>query len=261
MSKDYFKAQAAHLVKFLSDNHKIRLTHSRSLEAIAAIHGCRNWNTLLARKTRSDFPAEDFRPSQSVQDGSAAPVLLAPIAAQHGSLTLAPTHADTAFAPQAAASALSPAELSNLVFETFVKNLGTLPIRTEHPASSLPVGWKRGSCLYLLEIKLREALLSRLPLAVQRQLTPTLPRRGPHPLSVCLYEALEKNEWLIRSLDIHHLRAELPLWNAVVGKYLFNGTIIVDVPPRFSTCCRPETGPKPSRLPDQPMSWRVPRDL
>jgi hypothetical protein len=69
-----------------------------------------------------------------------------------------------------------------------------------------------------------------LPVPVQRQLTPPF-RRGPHPLSACLFDALERNKWLVRSLDTHHLPAELPLWNALVGKYLFKGTLIVEVPP------------------------------
>lgn len=48
MTSDIYKQQAKRLSKFLKDRRGLELRHSETLEAIAAIHGKRNWNTLSA---------------------------------------------------------------------------------------------------------------------------------------------------------------------------------------------------------------------
>jgi len=44
-----YKAQAERLAAHFSSVHKFRLKHGASLEAVAAVHGARDWNTLSAR--------------------------------------------------------------------------------------------------------------------------------------------------------------------------------------------------------------------
>ncbi len=48
MSADHYKAEAKRLAAHLVDTHGIKLKHASVLEAIAALHGARDWNTLLA---------------------------------------------------------------------------------------------------------------------------------------------------------------------------------------------------------------------
>jgi hypothetical protein len=54
MSAITYKAQAERLVSHLSAVHKIRLKHASALEAIAAVHAARDWNTLSARQEAPD---------------------------------------------------------------------------------------------------------------------------------------------------------------------------------------------------------------
>ena len=48
MTVELYKRQAARLSEHLSSVHKVRLKHASALEAIAAIHECHDWNTLVA---------------------------------------------------------------------------------------------------------------------------------------------------------------------------------------------------------------------
>ena len=50
MTAEIYKKQAARLSEHLSSVHKVRLKHASSLEAIAALHDCRDWNTLCAKR-------------------------------------------------------------------------------------------------------------------------------------------------------------------------------------------------------------------
>jgi ABC-type uncharacterized transport system ATPase subunit len=50
MSTDLFKAEAKRLADHLADTHGIKLKHTSVLSAIAALHGARDWNTLIARQ-------------------------------------------------------------------------------------------------------------------------------------------------------------------------------------------------------------------
>jgi hypothetical protein len=48
MTVEVYKGQAARLAEHLSSVHKVRLKHAGTLEAIAAVHNERDWNTLVA---------------------------------------------------------------------------------------------------------------------------------------------------------------------------------------------------------------------
>jgi len=50
MSSDLFKAEAKRLADHLADTHGIKLKHTSILSAVAALHGARDWNTLIARQ-------------------------------------------------------------------------------------------------------------------------------------------------------------------------------------------------------------------
>jgi len=50
MSTDLFKAEATRLADHLAETHGIKLKHTSVLSAIAALHGARDWNTLIARQ-------------------------------------------------------------------------------------------------------------------------------------------------------------------------------------------------------------------
>lgn len=54
MSTSIFKAQASRLAQHLADKHGIKLKHASVLEAIAALHGARDWNTLSASTTAGE---------------------------------------------------------------------------------------------------------------------------------------------------------------------------------------------------------------
>lgn len=53
MTVDAYKRQASRLVDHLSSVHKVRLKNASALEAIAAVHNCRDWNTLCAQDSDS----------------------------------------------------------------------------------------------------------------------------------------------------------------------------------------------------------------
>lgn len=74
MSAD-LKAQAKRLRAYL-DTLNIRLTHSQALEAIAAVHGYKDWNTAVAADDKSTHTARADH-SQLPSVGSARPVYVA----------------------------------------------------------------------------------------------------------------------------------------------------------------------------------------
>jgi hypothetical protein len=52
MTLDILKKQATRLVAYLGAHHRVNIRHASALEAIAAVHGARNWPTLAARSGR-----------------------------------------------------------------------------------------------------------------------------------------------------------------------------------------------------------------
>lgn len=49
MNIDALKKQATRLAAYLGANHRVNLKHASALEALAAVHGARNWQTLAAQ--------------------------------------------------------------------------------------------------------------------------------------------------------------------------------------------------------------------
>lgn len=65
-----YKAQAERLAAHFSSVHKFRLKHAASLEAIAAVHGARDWNTLCARPHEPALAATEDGGSVSGPDAA-----------------------------------------------------------------------------------------------------------------------------------------------------------------------------------------------
>lgn len=61
MTASVFKQQAARLAEHLSAVHKTRLKHASSLEAVAALHGAKDWNTLIAQGLGSTALPQEHR--------------------------------------------------------------------------------------------------------------------------------------------------------------------------------------------------------
>lgn len=51
MNTALYKAQAKRLAKHLADKHGVRLKHASVLEAISALHGAKDWNTLTSKQS------------------------------------------------------------------------------------------------------------------------------------------------------------------------------------------------------------------
>jgi hypothetical protein len=54
MTLDALKKQASRLAAYLGAKHRLNLKHASALEALAAVHGARNWQTLAAGADRDD---------------------------------------------------------------------------------------------------------------------------------------------------------------------------------------------------------------
>lgn len=70
MSVVEYKAQADRLAKYLASVHGVKLKHTASLEAVAAVHNAKSWNVLQAsRETHLQVP---MAPASSPQPGAAS---------------------------------------------------------------------------------------------------------------------------------------------------------------------------------------------
>lgn len=72
MSASHFKIEAERLCAHLAERHGWSLKHSSSLEAIAALHGARDWNTLCSRPDSSHSEAGTTRTVASALDAAAS---------------------------------------------------------------------------------------------------------------------------------------------------------------------------------------------
>jgi hypothetical protein len=130
---------------------------------------------------------------------------------------------------------LEKKELPEVIFETFVKALPQLPFQSRGlPKGVQAVAWKVGSRVYMLEIKLRETVLAKMPADVRGALTPNPKDRARvQPFTLELLKALEAKGWLVRKIDATQLEMKEALWNIQAGKLGFKGVIIIDVPEEF----------------------------
>ncbi len=127
------------------------------------------------------------------------------------------------------------ASLPDLIYETFIKALPSLSFQNRGlPKGVAAVAWKFGNRVYLLEIKLRETVMAKLPAEVRAALTPN-PKERPRvqPFSAELLKALDARGWLVKKANETRLEAKDALWNIRAGKLDFKGVIIIDVPEQY----------------------------
>ncbi|MBC8737143.1 hypothetical protein F6X40_10020 [Paraburkholderia sp. UCT31] len=229
MSKELYKAQAARLVKFLAENHKFRLKHASSLEAIAALHGLRNWNTLIAEQSdASNLPAGMPAPSAPLGNGAPASPPLTNLEEGRCALRSVATRAGD-ITPAARPVPVEDAE--SAVWAEFMRALPEMaPFMADTSKNGMQkMGWRVGNRLYLLEIKFREWITGRLPPNVLASVAGT--RVGAlKPVTLALLKGFAERGWLVTQSDCYQVPLALALWNVQMGKLFWKGVVVIDLP-------------------------------
>lgn len=130
---------------------------------------------------------------------------------------------------------LEKTELPDVIFETFAKALPSLSFQNRGlPKGVAAVAWKIGNRVYLLEIKLRETVMAKMPADVRGALVPNpKERQRLQPFTAELLKSLEARGWLVSKIGDAQVAPKEALWNIKAGKLDFKGVIVVDVPPEF----------------------------
>lgn len=124
-------------------------------------------------------------------------------------------------------------DLPDVIFDTFLKSLPVLPFQNRGlPKGVGAVAWKVQNRVYLLEIRLRETLMAKLPADVRGALTVTGKPRL-QPFTTELLKALEARGWLVTKIGDYKVDPKEALFNIKAGKLEFKGIIAVDVPADF----------------------------
>lgn len=129
----------------------------------------------------------------------------------------------------------SAGELPDVIFESFVKALPQLSFQNRGlPKGVAAVAWKVGTRVYMLEIKLRETVMAKMPADVRGALTPNPKERSRlQPFTLELLKALDTQGWLVKKVNETKLDTKEALWNIKAGKLEFKGVIIIDVPAEY----------------------------
>lgn len=130
---------------------------------------------------------------------------------------------------------LEKTELPDVVFDAFARALPSLAFQSRGLPKGVPaVAWKVGTRVYLLEIKLRETVMAKLPEDVRGALSPNPKERSRlQPFTAELLRALESRGWLVREINDTKVEVKDALWNLKAGKLDFKGVIVIDVPKEF----------------------------
>jgi hypothetical protein len=129
---------------------------------------------------------------------------------------------------------LEKTELPDVIFESFARALPSLSFQSRGlPKGVQAVAWKVGNRVYMLEIKLRETVMAKMPADVRGALTPGKERQRVQPFTQELLRALETRGWLVRKIDDTKVEVKDALWNIKAGKLDFKGVIVIDVPKEF----------------------------
>jgi len=125
--------------------------------------------------------------------------------------------------------------LSEQVFDAFVRSLPSLPFQNRGlPKGVAAVAWKVGGRAYLLEIKLRDTVMSKLTQEIRGALAPNPKERTRlQPFTVELMAALHAKGWLVTKIGDTALTPKEAVWNVKAGKLDFRGVIVVDVPEEY----------------------------
>jgi hypothetical protein len=254
MSHERLKAQAARLVNYLSEHHKFRLRQSSSLEAIAAIHGARNWNTLINQPALAEAtsrPQPEVAPQTLEESAAATPSFNSWwtrwMPASHVSLRLPETQRMSAIQ---APSSFAPSENRALPLSseyTAIEELYTLvsqvveslmagelaPHVTDSVGLVQRVGWRKRDRLFLLEIRLREVVMLALPDEAKKSLVGSR-FQGVHPVTHCLLRVFVAKGWLVTEEAGATVEPARALWNILWRSLPWKGVIIVDLPDELS---------------------------
>jgi len=129
---------------------------------------------------------------------------------------------------------LTKQEVPDLAFKIFMDNINQLGFQDGLPKGVKAIGWKIGSRIYLLEIKLRETLMAKLPEDVRGALVATAAaKKGLHPFTVDLMKAFNSKGWLVKEVNGTKVTAREALWNIQAGKLPYRGILILDIPSEF----------------------------
>jgi hypothetical protein len=125
--------------------------------------------------------------------------------------------------------------LPDLILNTFIRSLPLLSFQNRGLSKGVQaVAWKHGRRIYLLEIKLRETIMPKLPADIRGALSPE--RKGAsrlQPFTVELLKALDEKGWLVRQHNNYTLNGTDAIWNIKAGKLEFKGVIVVDIPDEY----------------------------
>lgn len=125
--------------------------------------------------------------------------------------------------------------LPDVIFDALLRALPALSFQSRGlPKGVAAVAWKVGSRVYLLEIKLRETVLNKLPAEVRGALMPNPKERSRlQPFTVELLKALDARGWLVKEINDVKMETKDAVWNIKAGKLDFKGVIVVEVPDEF----------------------------
>lgn len=125
--------------------------------------------------------------------------------------------------------------LPDLILNAFIRSLPLLSFQNRGLSKGVQaVAWKHGRRIYLLEIKLRETIMPKLPADIRGALSPEKKSGSKlQPFTVELLKALDAKGWLVRKYENWELNTTEAVWNIKAGKLEFKGVIIVDIPDEY----------------------------
>lgn len=129
---------------------------------------------------------------------------------------------------------LSKQELPDLAFKVFIDNLSQMGFQDGLPKGVKAIGWKIGGRVYLVEIKLRETLMEKLPEDVRGALTASAgQKKGLHPFTIELMKSFNAKGWLVKEINGMKVTAREALWKIQAGKLEIKGVIVLDIPDEY----------------------------
>jgi hypothetical protein len=136
----------------------------------------------------------------------------------------------------AQARVLEKQELPAVALKGFLDALPTLPFQDGLPKGVKAVGWKVGTRLFLLEIKLRETIMAKLDPEIRGALEGAFKDRNKlATFTQEFLKALDSKGWLVKEFGKTKLEAKDALWVILAGKFDYKGVIIIDVPKEYAT--------------------------
>jgi len=145
-------------------------------------------------------------------------------------------HAERVPPPQRASSTrvYEKREPQVVLLEVFERELAMIPFQTPGlPKNTLAAGWKVGGRVYMLDYRLNECLLPKLPAELKETLPPSSEKARLEPLAAALAKLFHDMGWLVLEVDDQRVSPEAPLWVIQAGKNTFRRVMIVDLPPPF----------------------------